>query len=127
MKKKLLIVDDEPAIRLILRQYFSAEFEVVLASNGLEALQWLEDGNRADAIVADYQMPFMDGPTFIQKIRSHTQHRDTVLFILSANEHTSSKIHCLKLGADDYLVKPFSLEELALRLKNMLSRLRVAT
>ena len=125
MKKKLLIVDDEPAIRLILRQYFSTEFEVVLKSNGLEALQWLEKGNRADAIIADYQMPLMDGPAFIQEVRSRSAHRDTVLFILSASEHSSSKIRCLKLGADDYLVKPFSLEELGLRLNNMLARLRL--
>jgi DNA-binding response OmpR family regulator len=125
MKKKLLIVDDEPAIRLILRQYFSTEFEVVLKSNGLEALQWLEKGNRADAIIADYQMPLMDGPAFIQEVRSRSAHCDSVLFILSASEHSSSKIRCLKLGADDYLVKPFSLEELGLRLKNMLARLRL--
>jgi DNA-binding response OmpR family regulator len=125
MKKKLLVVDDEPAIRLILWQYFSADFEVVLKSNGLEALQWLETGNRADAIVADYQMPLMDGPAFIQEVRARAEHRDTVLFILSASEQSSSKIQCLKLGADDYLVKPFSLEELGLRLSNMLVRLRL--
>ena len=125
MKKSLLIVDDEPAIRLILRQYFSPNFEVELKSNGLEALQWLEKGNRADAIVADYQMPLMDGPAFIQEVRSRSHHRDTVLFILSASEHSSSKIQCLKLGADDYLVKPFSLEELGLRLNNMLARRRL--
>jgi CheY-like chemotaxis protein len=59
MKKTLLIVDDEPAIRLILKQYLSAEFEIILKSNGREALQWLEEGHHADAIVADYHMPHL--------------------------------------------------------------------
>lgn len=123
MKKSLLIVDDEPAIRLILQQYFSPTFDITLKSNGAEALRWLDSGNRADAIIADYRMPIMEGPAFIQEVRTRPAHRDVVLFILSANELSSGKIHCLKLGADDYVVKPFNLEELGLRLNNMLARL----
>ena len=126
MKKKLLVIDDEPAIRLILQHYFSATFEVILKANGTDALQWLDEGNRADAIIADYMMPLMDGPAFTQQVRSRPDHRDVVLFILSANELSSSKIHCLKMGADDYVVKPFNLEELGLRLNNRLSRLKLA-
>ena len=90
-------------------------------------MQWLDGGNRADAIIADYVMPLMDGPTFIQQVRSRPDHRHVVLFILSANELSSSKIHCLKLGADDYVIKPFNLEELGLRLNNMISRLKPTT
>ena len=122
MKKKLLIIDDEPAICRILNQYFSEIFEVVIKTNGLEALQWLEAGNHPDAIVVDYQMPLMDGPALLQEVRARPLHRHTVLIMLSGSDLSSSKIQCLRLGADDYLVKPFNLEELHLRLNNHLAR-----
>ena len=125
MKKTLLIVDDEPSIRLILAHYFASEFEVVLKSNGMEAMEWLEQNNSPDAIVADYDMPVMDGPDFIKQIRASSLHRDVSLIILSGKDNTSSEIQCLKLGADDYLVKPFNPEELSLRIQNMLNRIRI--
>jgi DNA-binding response OmpR family regulator len=121
MKKTLLIVDDEPAIRLILKQYLSAEFEIILKSNGREALQWLEEGHHADAIVADYHMPHLDGAAFVREVRRQSRFQHMVIFILSANELSSTRIECLRLGADDYLVKPFNLEELKLRLYNRLN------
>ncbi|WP_046243565.1 response regulator transcription factor [Hymenobacter terrenus] len=125
MKKTLLVIDDEPSIRLILEHYFSTDFQVVLKSNGLEAMEWLEQGNTPDAIVADYDMPVMDGPDFIKQVRASSLHRDVSLIILSGKDTTSTKIECLKLGADDYLVKPFNPEELSLRINNMLNRIRV--
>ncbi|MBO2008256.1 response regulator transcription factor [Hymenobacter negativus] len=125
MKKKLLVVDDEPSIRLILAHYFASDFEVVLKSNGLEAMEWLEQGNSPDAIVADYDMPIMDGPNFIRQLRASSLHRDVGLIILSGKDSTANKILCLKLGADDYLVKPFNPEELSLRIQNILHRIRI--
>ena len=125
MKRTLLIVDDEPSIRLILEHYFSIDFTVVLKSNGLEAMDWLEQGNCPDAIVADYDMPVMDGPDFIRQIRASSLHRDVGLIVLSGKDSTTTKIECLKLGADDYLVKPFNPEELSLRIQNLLSRIRI--
>lgn len=125
MRKTLLVVDDEPAIRLILEHYFRHDFQVVVKSNGLEAMQWLAQGLCPSAIVADYNMPVMDGPTFIQQVRASEQHRDVGLIILSGKDSTSNKIECLRLGADDYLVKPFNPEELSLRIQNLLNRIRV--
>lgn len=125
MKKTLLVVDDEPAIRLVLQHYFSTDFTVVLKSNGLEAMEWLDAGNSADAIVADYNMPVMDGLAFVQQVRASGMHRDTNLLMLSGKDSTSDKIKCLRLGADDYLAKPFNPEELSLRIHKMLNRVRV--
>ncbi len=125
MKKKLLVVDDEPAICLILEHYFRQDFQVVLKANGQEAMQWLAQGHCPDAIVADYNMPVMDGPAFIRQVRASERHRDVGLIMLSGKESTASKIECLRLGADDYLVKPFNPEELSLRIQNLLSRVRV--
>ena len=125
MKKTLLIVDDEPSICLILEHYFGDEYHVVVKANGVEAMHWLEQDNAPDAIVADYEMPIMDGPEFIRQIRASSRHRDVGMIVLSGKDSTSSKIKCLKLGADDYLVKPFNPEELELRIRNILNRIRV--
>lgn len=126
MKKHLLVIDDEPAIQLVLTRYFSDEYTVVAHPNGQEALAWLLAGHTVDAIVADYEMPVMDGPTFIRRLRESPLHCHVPLLVLSGKDETSSKIKCLRQGADDYLVKPFNPEELDLRLKIMLRRISIA-
>jgi DNA-binding response OmpR family regulator len=125
MKKTLLVVDDEPSIRLILEHYFTSDFDVVLKSNGLEAMQWLENGNTADAIIADYAMPVMDGLDFIKRLRATPSYHSTPLLMLSGKDETSNKIKCLKQGADDYVVKPFNPEELDLRVRKLLDKVKV--
>ena len=125
MKKILLIVDDEPAIGLILEHYFNMEFDVVVKANGREAMEWLAQGHDLSAIVADYDMPEMDGPSFIKQLRASSRHHEVGLIILSGKDSTSSKVLCLKLGADDYVVKPFNPEELSLRIHNLLNKTRV--
>lgn len=125
LKKTLLVIDDEPAIQLILEHYFSGEYEVVLTSNGQEAIAWLRQGNLVDAIVADYEMPFMNGLDFIRELRASPAHESTPLLILSGTDETSKKILCLKQGADDYLVKPFNPEELEIRIQKVLGRVGV--
>lgn len=122
MHKTLLIVDDEPSIRLILEHYFHSEFKIILKSNGLEAMEWLELGYMPDAIVADYSMPVMDGLDFIKNVRSHPSHKYTPLVMLSGKDETNHKIKCLKQGADDYVIKPFNPEELSLRVKKLLAK-----
>lgn len=122
-KKRLLVIDDEPAIRLILEHYFGQEYEVVLTGNGREAMTWLRQGLPAvDAIVADYEMPLMNGLDFIRELRTVPAYENTPLLMLSGTDETSKKILCLRQGADDYLVKPFNPEELEIRIKKVMSR-----
>lgn len=125
LKKTLLIVDDEPAIRLILEHYFASEYQVVLTANGQEALDWLRAGHQADAIVADYEMPLLNGLDFIRALRAWPAYESVPLLMLSGTDETSKKILCLRAGADDYLVKPFNPEELEIRLQKALSRVSV--
>jgi len=125
LKKTLLIIDDEPAIRLILEHYFASEYEVILTSNGQEAMDWLRQGNYADAIVADYEMPVMNGLDFIRELRALPAYESVPLLMLSGTDETSKKIICLKAGADDYLVKPFNPEELEIRIQKVLGRVSV--
>ena len=111
-------------MRLILEHYFGAEYQVVTKANGPEAIEWLESGNRPAAIVADYSMPVMNGASFIQRVRADKAYPSVPLIILSGKDSSSIKIECLKMGADDYQIKPFSPEELSLRLHNLLNRVR---
>jgi DNA-binding response OmpR family regulator len=122
MKRKLLVIDDEPAIQLILEHYFAHEYEVVLTANGRDAMAWLEQGHQVDIIVADYEMPFMNGLDFIRALRQSATHRHTPLMMLSVTDDVHNKITCLRQGADDYLVKPFNPEELEVRINKILDR-----
>ncbi|GAB3845935.1 response regulator [Hymenobacter terrigena] len=124
MKKHLLVIDDEPAIQLILEHFFSNEYEVVLTANGRDALEWLQQGLRVDVIVADYEMPIMNGLDFVRELRAFPAYEYTPLLMLSGTDETSKKILCLKQGADDYLVKPFNPEELEIRIKKIMGRAR---
>jgi DNA-binding response OmpR family regulator len=124
MKRKLLVIDDEPAIQLILEHYFANEYEVVLTANGRDAMAWLEQGHQVDVVVADCEMPFMNGLDFIQALRNSAAHQHTPLMMLSGTDDVANKISCLKQGADDYLVKPFNPEELEIRINKILDRVR---
>ncbi|MDJ1467841.1 response regulator transcription factor [Xanthocytophaga flava] len=122
MKKTILVVDDEPSIRLILEHYLGLNFQVFAKNNGSEALDWLQAGNKTDAIIADYSMPLMDGLEFVGKIRSLNEYKNIPLIMLSGKDETKEKIKCLKAGADDYMIKPFNPEELEVRIANILRR-----
>lgn len=98
---------------------FEKKIRVVQKTNGKEALDWMNEGNIPDVIVADLSMPEMDGYEFIQHIRSSGFYRKLPLIMLSGNENTADKVKALKYGADDYLVKPFNPEELEARIENI--------
>ncbi len=122
MKKTLLVIDDEPSICLILKHYFRLDFDVVVKSDGRDAITWLEQAGKTDVIVADYAMPLVNGLDFVKWLRASPLHKHVPLVMLSGKDETSSKINCLKHGADDYVVKPFNPEELELRIKKLLVR-----
>ncbi len=124
MTRKLLAVDDEKAILMILNFVFGKKYEVIQKTNGKEALEWMQQGNIPDVIIADMNMPELNGYEFITQIRSSGYFRDVPLIMLSGNESSADKIKCLKAGADDYLVKPFNPEELEARIENIFRRIR---
>lgn len=111
MKKKILVVDDEQSIRLLLENFLSQDYEVFCKSDGIEALEWLE-GNLPDLIICDIQMPNMDGYECLAKIRQRGYTKHTPIIMLSATSESKERIKCYRLGAQDYLTKPFNPEEL---------------
>ncbi len=122
MKKNILIIDDELSIRILLENYLKKDYSVVTKNDGMDALKWMEEGNIPDLIVADIQMPNLDGYEFIKNIRASGFFKHIPIIMLSGIESSSEKIKCLKLGANDYIVKPFNPEELSVRIEILLLR-----
>jgi DNA-binding response OmpR family regulator len=111
MKKKILVVDDEKSICLLLENFLSQDYDVVSMDDGLEALDWLEE-NLPDLIISDIQMTNMDGYEFLTNVRKRGFIKHTPIIMLSGKSESKERIKCYKLGAQDYLTKPFNPEEL---------------
>ncbi len=122
MKKKILVIDDELSIRMLLENFLSKNYDVITRNDGMEGLKWMEEGNMPDLIVADIQMPNLDGYEFIKNVRSSGFFKNIPLIMLSGIESNQEKVKCLKMGASDYMVKPFNPEELSIRIELLLAR-----
>ncbi len=118
---KILVVDDEPAVRESLRRALELEgYEVELAADGREALYRLEANGRQDAVILDVLMPGIDGLEVCRRVRG-SGNRVPVL-MLTARDEVENRVAGLDAGADDYVTKPFALEELLARLRALLRR-----
>ena len=119
-RMRILVVDDEPAVRESLRRALQLEgYDVDLAADGEGALSRLH-ANSVDAVVLDVSMPKLDGLETCRRLRSEGN-RIPVL-MLTARDEVSDRVAGLDAGADDYVVKPFALEELLARLRALLRR-----
>ncbi|MEO6916349.1 MAG: response regulator transcription factor [Chitinophagaceae bacterium] len=118
----MLAIDDEVSIQLILQQFFKDDYSVETKGNGKEALAWIQKGNVPDIIIADINMPEMDGIAFVKQIRSSGFFQNIPMLMLSASDSTDTKVRCLESGADDFMVKPFNPRELAARVSSILRR-----
>ena len=120
---KILVVDDERAVRESLRRALELEgYEIELAGDGVEALTTLaKDETQPDAVILDVLMPGVDGLEVCRRLRA-TGNRVPVL-MLTARDEVESRVSGLDAGADDYVTKPFALEELLARVRALLRRL----
>jgi two-component system KDP operon response regulator KdpE len=117
--QRILVVDDEPQIRRALKTTLTAHgYEVELAEGGESALAALA-ANPPDGVVLDLMMPTVDGFDVLRQLRAWAQ---IPVIVLSARGGERDKVDALDLGADDYLTKPFGMEELLARLRAVLRR-----
>jgi two-component system, OmpR family, response regulator MprA len=118
---KILVVDDERAVRESLRRALELQgYEVELASDGAEALARLAADGQPDAVVLDILMPGVDGLEVCRQIRRRGN--SVPVLMLTARDAVGDRVEGLDAGADDYLVKPFALEELLARIRALLRR-----
>jgi two-component system response regulator MprA len=117
---RILVVDDELPVRTALERALRLEgYDVELASDGIEALERLPE-TEPDALVLDVLMPRMDGIAATTQLRARGDR--TPILLLTARDAVADRVAGLDAGADDYLVKPFALEELLARLRALLRR-----
>jgi two-component system response regulator MprA len=118
---KILVVDDERAVRDSLRRALELQgYEVELASDGAEALARMAENGQPDAVVLDILMPGIDGLDVCRQLRRSGN--SVPVLMLTARDAVGDRVEGLDAGADDYVVKPFALEELLARLRALLRR-----
>lgn len=116
--KKILAVDDERDIRKLLKEYLELEgYLVFTAKNGMEAMEKLK--HQPDLIIMDVNMPDMDGYTVCEKIRDYV---DCPILFLTARTEEQDRVSGFKAGGDDYIVKPFGMDEMLARVEAHLRR-----
>ncbi|MCB9289664.1 MAG: response regulator [Lewinellaceae bacterium] len=127
-KTKVLIVEDNPDMQQLLHTLLADQYDCVLANNGAEAWAWLqeekEDIDDIELILSDVMMPEMDGYTLLEKIKAHQRWQKLPAVMLTARSAEEDKLQALRMGVDDYLLKPFSPAELEARLQNLVANYR---
>jgi len=119
MAKKILVVDDKPELRTLLKSYLTQEgFSVSVAGDGQQAL-FVARQEKPDLVLLDLMMPEMGGYDFM---RLYRREAETPVIILTARLGENDKVLGLELGADDYVTKPFSPRELTARVRAVLRR-----
>lgn len=121
--QRVLVVDDEPDITgLVAYHLAKAGYRVTTAANGTEALKAARD-ERPDLVVLDLMLPGPSGYAVLAELRRRAETKDVGVILLTARREEHDRIKGLSLGADDYLAKPFSPQELVLRVGAVLRRL----
>jgi two-component system phosphate regulon response regulator PhoB len=122
----VLVVEDDEALRTLMEYNFGREgFEVVTATDGEEALLRIEE-RQPDVMVLDWMLPAISGIEVCRQLRAKPETQGLPIIMLTARAEETDRIRGLDTGADDYVVKPFSMEELAARIRAVLRRLRPA-
>jgi DNA-binding response OmpR family regulator len=123
MKQKILVVDDDPGIRNLLQTELAADFEVLKAENGEQGLL-LSLQHKPDLIISDIKMPELNGWEFCYLLRQIPSTKTVPFVFLSSKSNLPDRIHSLRLGADDFIAKPFTMEVLLSRIRILFERVR---
>lgn len=118
--KKILTAEDDKEINRLICEYLSSQgYETLSALNGLDAVRIVREQSDLSLLILDLMLPFQSGDMVLQKIREFS---DIPVIVVSAKSETRSKIDLIRMGADDYISKPFDLDELHVRVEAVLRR-----
>jgi DNA-binding response OmpR family regulator len=123
----LLIVDEDHFVATILSQALKSDFTLTSVKNGIEAINWLEKGNKTDFIITELAMNHLDGRELIRIVRRSNLFNHIPIMVLSEIEDSSTRIECLEYGADGYLAKPFNPIEVKAKARAILRRVQPQT
>ncbi|MCH5174847.1 MAG: response regulator [Prevotellaceae bacterium] len=116
----ILMVDDSADMCRFVRDYFRGEYNIVTASDGEQALLQLEENDGIDLVVSDVTMPKMDGMELCRRVKTDLRWSHIPVILLTGRTGEQAEVQGLKLGADDYITKPFNAEMLRLRVKKLI-------
>jgi DNA-binding response OmpR family regulator len=122
MKKKILVVDDMYEFRRLTTIILLSKYVVESAENGINALSILHSGYLPDLIICDLIMPVLRGEDFLDQLKNSWAFKDIPVIILSGIDKSEEKIRLIKMGACDYLEKPYNPAELMVRIENALKK-----
>lgn len=118
--KKILVVEDDKEINRLICDYLSEnQYYTMSAENGLDAVRIIRNENNISLVILDLMLPFQSGDMVLKKVREFS---DIPIIIVSAKSMVQSKIDAIRMGADDYITKPFDLDELLVRTEAVLRR-----
>lgn len=120
MKKKVLLVDDRPELLILLRNFLARNYEVVTAQSVAQAMSRICKGFFPDVVVTDLMMPDADGRVLVTQFKASKIYGGIPIIILSSVDSSTDRIDLLRLGADDYITKPFNPEELDVRIQKVI-------
>ncbi len=120
MRKKILVVDDEIGIQMLLNHYLKTEYDVFIKSDGMEAMEWLEEGNHPDLIIHDLYMPNMDGFELLTNLKASTFFKTIPTITLSSSLDENDRKTCIHLGCSEFITKPFNPKDIVFRIQNII-------
>ena len=118
--KHLLVIDDHDSIRFLLGNFLGQKYKVTTKKDGLDGLAWINQGNIPDLILLDMSMPKLGGFDFLSNIKTSGFFRDIPVIVLTGYDDNRYKEQCKKLGAEDYILKPFNPVNLLNRIEQLL-------
>jgi len=117
----ILVVEDNYDMRLFLKKILKDEYEVILAENGLKGLELIQaQSSKISLIITDLMMPEMDGFELLENIKKQPSTADLPVIVLTAKHEKDSRLNALRIGVDEYLTKPFSIDELFATVKHLI-------
>ena len=126
-KQAILVVEDSKELQDYLNILLGDTYALHAVSNGKEAIQWLEHGNRCDLVLSDVLMPEMDGYQLLKWLKRQDHFRHIPVIMLTAKKESEDRLRALRIGVDSYITKPFMAEELKVTIHNLLQRMHQAS
>lgn len=118
VRKKVLVVDDDPMILRVIRSYLKDIYKVYCLRSGEEAMKFFSQ-RIPDVVLLDYMMPGMDGPAVFRKMQEDERTREVPVFFMTAVTDRDRVLECMELNPQEYLVKPVSSNKLLKKLSNL--------
>ncbi|UZR99583.1 response regulator [Chondrinema litorale] len=120
MNFTIIYVDDDKFMRVFFATYFEKKFNIILCDSAYSAADYLKNHSLPDLMLLDLVLPEKDGATFLEEMKADSELSNIPVIILSGTDKSETRIKLFKMGAEDFIMKPFNPEELSLKIEKFL-------